>query len=359
MEMPAMSGFFIAAVTELNRGDFFMHLAVIGAGIAGLSCARELLAHGHSVVVYERSTVVGGRMSTRETELGGFDHGAQYFTAGSAAFRKAIAAWRNAGWVLPWEGRFAVVEHGVAKAAGRNGKAGGPRMVAVPGMAALAQRLAAGIDVRTDQSACSLESFGAQWLVKVKCESVPVEASAGPFDAVLVAMPADQALALLAPLDNIAQRIDGVHLVPCWALMLGFQESLGLDYDGAWVNRSRLSWIARDASKPQRRPGEHWVAHASPDWSLEHLEDDPERVKEKLLKAFHEATGSAVQPVYADVHRWRFAQAVMPLAADCLWDPRLRVGACGDWFSAGLEGGGRVENAYLSGLALAAAIDRS
>ena len=135
--------------------------------------------------------------------------------------------------------------------------------------------------------------------------------------------------------------------------MLGFQDSLGLQYDGAWINGKRLAWIAQDASKPQRRAGEHWIGQASVEWSIEHLEEDPERAKEKLLKAFHEATGSHVQPIYAAVHRWRYSQAIRPLDADCLWDADLHLGACGDWFAAGLEGKGRVENAYLSGLALA------
>lgn len=49
-----------------------------------------------------------------------------------------------------------------------------------------------------------------------------------------------------------------------------------------------------------RRPGEHWIGHASSAWSQEHLADDPERVKEKLLKAFHESTGVHVQPVYVE-----------------------------------------------------------
>jgi predicted NAD/FAD-dependent oxidoreductase len=141
-------------------------------------------------------------------------------------------------------------------------------------------------------------------------------------------------------------------------MMLSFPLPLELGYDGAWVSGSRLAWIARDNAKPEHRDGERWVAHASSDWSVRHLEDDEERVKEKLLKAFHEATGSQVQPIHASAHRWRYAQALAPLAEDCLWRPRLRIGACGDWFAAGLEGCGRVENAWLSGMALAAAVDR-
>jgi renalase len=327
-----------------------MHIAIIGAGIAGLTCARQLQAQGHSLVVYEKDSDVGGRMRTRHTELGGFDHGAQYFTADSDRFAKAVAAWQRAGWVRPWRGKLAMLDKGVAKEAGRAKQ----RFVGVPGMADLAQQLAQGVDIRSEQLITRIERYRDQWLLVVQADTVPIEASAGPFDAVLLAVPADSAIPLLQAAPDFAQQAEDARLGPCWALMLGFPESLGLAYVGAWVvDGTRLKWIAHDASKPQRRPGEHWVGHASVEWSIEHLQDEPERVKEKMLKAFHDATGSRMQPVFADVCRWRYALAGKPLPHAFLWDAQLRIGACGDWFAAGLDGGGRVENAYLSGLALA------
>lgn len=329
-----------------------MHIAIIGAGLAGLTCARQLQSQGHSIVIYEKNAAVSGRMGTLETELGGFDYGAQYFTASSDRFKKTVAGWRKAGWIAAWDGKLVSLEKGRAKSAGRSQQ----RFVAIPGMNTLGGLLAQGLEIRTEHLVKRIERFGNQWLLAVETDAVPIAASAGPFDAVVVAVPADHAIPLLQPAPEFAQQAEQARMAPCWALMMGFQDSLGLDYDGAWVQNSRLAWLCHDSSKPERRPGEHWVGHASAAWSSEHLEDDPERAKEKLLKAFHEATGSPVQPVYAAVHRWRFAQAVQPLAADCLWDAKLHIGVCGDWFGAGLEGGGRVENAYLSGTALASAV---
>ena len=326
-----------------------MHIAIVGAGLAGLVCATRLQQRGHRVTVYEKNPDCGGRMHTRATELGGFDLGAQYFTASSAAFKKQVAAWRQAGWLERWQGRLAKLE------AGRIEKAGGRRQrwVAVPGMDALCGQLARELDVRREQRVTAIEAHGDAWLLKLQCDSVPIAASAGPFDAVIVALPAEQAAPLLQVLPALAQQAAQARLAPCWALALAFQETLDLPYDGAWVHGSRLGWIARDTSKPQRRPGEHWVAQATPAWSLEHLEDEPERARDKLQKAFQEATGRTVQPVYAAIQRWRFARAEQPLAGACLWQAQRRIGACGDWFDAGLEGAGRVENAWLSGLALA------
>jgi predicted NAD/FAD-dependent oxidoreductase len=171
-----------------------------------------------------------------------------------------------------------------------------------------------------------------------------------------MAIPPEQASVLLKTHASFSKKVADVRLQPCWVLMLGFQHPLNLDYDGAWVANSRLGWIARDTSKPDHRAGERWVCHATTAWSIEHLEDDHERAKEKLSKAFHEATGSPIQAIHSVTHRWRYAQADSPLTESFLWDAKAKIGACGDWFAAGLDGGGRVENAFLSGLELAAAI---
>ena len=76
------------------------HFAIIGAGIAGITCARTLVQAGHQVTVFEKSRGVGGRMSTRSTPFGSFDHGTQYFTVRDARFTQAIET--APGVCKPW-----------------------------------------------------------------------------------------------------------------------------------------------------------------------------------------------------------------------------------------------------------------
>jgi predicted NAD/FAD-dependent oxidoreductase len=172
----------------------------------------------------------------------------------------------------------------------------------------------------------------------------------GQFDAVVVSVPAPQAARLLrdaAP--ALAARAERVEMSPCWAVMASFSERLAVEFDAAFVHDSPLSWVARNDSKPRRPRAEAWVLHGSPEWSACHLEHEGEEVAQRLLTAFHVALGDRVgNPEHLVAHRWRHALPAEPLADPCLFDPELRVGACGDWC-----GGPRVEGAFLSGLALA------
>jgi hypothetical protein len=91
------------------------------------------------------------------------------------------------------------------------------------------------------------------------------------------------------------------------------------------------------------------VLHGTNEWSSLHIEEDEDEVSAALLQAFFEAIGSqSIQPIFAKAHRWRFALAKNPLNVGCLWDAKLRLGACGDWCQMS-----RIEGAFLSGMAMA------
>jgi predicted NAD/FAD-dependent oxidoreductase len=81
------------------------------------------------------------------------------------------------------------------------------------------------------------------------------------------------------------------------------------------------------------------------------LEDAPERVQAKLIKAFSEITGIRATPAHAEVHRWRYAKTLQALGAPYMHSPKQGIGVCGDWCL-----GHRVEDAFISGLELALAV---
>lgn len=316
-------------------------VAVVGAGISGLICARTLADRGHRVRVFDKARSAGGRMSTRRAGAWRFDHGAQYFTVRDPGFRARVAAWRRDGLVAPWTGRIAVLDGGMTVMKADDTE----RLVAVPGMNALCRHLARDLDVSYETRVDGLERTAAGWRLGSSAGR-----DLGDFDAVVVSAPAPQAAALIeraAP--ELAARAGTVAMGPCWAVMAAFPEPLALGFDGAFVHRSPLAWVARNASKPGRPEGEAWVLHGSPEWSEDNLELEPDEAAARLLEAFGEAAGSlGSTPAHLEAHRWRYALPQAPLAEPCLFDAGRRLAVCGDWC-----GGPRVEGAFLSGGAAA------
>ena len=116
-----------------------------GAGMAGVSCARQLAQAGWSVTLLDKSRGWGGRMATRKTEFGSFDHGAQYFTMRDARFEQLVGELGEL--VQPWapETMRVLDQEGLALAA--SPAAAETHWVASPGMSALARALGMNLTV--------------------------------------------------------------------------------------------------------------------------------------------------------------------------------------------------------------------
>jgi hypothetical protein len=317
-------------------------IAVIGAGISGLTCARTLADHGLPVTVFEKSRGVGGRMATRRSDNGAaFDHGAQYFTVRDERFQNGVDSWQRAGLVQRWTGRIVSLHNQNTE----QDKSATARFVACPGMNAICRHLAENLDVRTNTRVAPPTRCQGKWLVSDEAGN-----ELGRYDVVIVSAPGPQAGELLQGSPDLASRASSVGIAGCWALFVQLPGRIAVDYDGAFVQDSALSWIARNSSKPGRNPDlETWVLHASADWTQCHLEEPSEAIQERLLDAFWDATGvRAMIPSSRVAHRWRYALPTEPLPDRCLFDGDMNIGACGDWCS-----GPRVEGAFLSGAALA------
>ncbi len=338
------------------------HYAVVGAGIAGLACARTLLQAGHRVTLIESQPQVGGRTASLQTAYGSFDIGAQYFTVRDHRFNLALQT--TPGLARPWSASSVRVLDAAGKLAVAAPPPGEAHWVASPCMDALAQAWA----VPLMQAGCVLTSTEVTqiepdplrpqgWQLRSRAPDGSTRTLAG-FDGVLLSLPAAQTQALLSGCSRApdwAQVLADVHMAPCWSLMLAFAQAvrpdlvtLGPQWNAARSTHHRIAWLARESSKPGRSHVERWSVQASPAWSQEHLHDEPARVQAKLTRAFAELTGIHATPSFSQVHCWPHAQTQTPLGQPFVWDQASGLGACGDWCL-----GHRVEDAFISGLSLA------
>ena len=318
-------------------------IAAIGAGMAGLSLARHLGGVAE-VIVLEKSSRPGGRLATRRGTAWQFDHGAQYFTARDPRFQAWLQPLLAKGTVTEWRPNITTLSP--------NGKPYKrdwfePHYVAHGAMAELGMTMAEGLNVRYASRVSALARDIDRWWLEVEA-SKPL----GPFDWVLVAIPAPQALALLPTSFTGTTALTKVQMNGCYTLMLALKEDPGWPFDCAVVKESALSWLALDHRKPGRPRAPALLVHSSNAWAEARLEADAESVMDAMLAALGAILpGGTPDFVERQLHRWRYADVSHPLGVDHWLDGESRLGVCGDWCI-----GGRVEAAFISGLQLAAGL---
>lgn len=292
-----------------------MSIAIVGAGMTGLSCARMLADAGLEPIVFEKSRGLGGRLATRRADALRFDHGAQFVTARGESFRAFLE--ENA---QPWQPEGAT----------------GEWFVGAPAMNSLVKPLAEGLDIWFSEQVAPVRD-GMKWHI-----------GDAVFDRVVSTVPVTQARNMFS---GMIEPMSSVEVAPCWTLMVAFGQ--GTDWPDMWRSREDdLAWIGRNSAKPGRdAEPESWVVHASPDWSRTHLEIEKGVAQEHLLDLLRAARGSLPEVAYASAHRWRYAMTTTPLGRSHVTseDGSLLLG--GDWCL-----GARVEDAWESGRAMAAAI---
>lgn len=306
-------------------------VAVIGAGISGIACARTLADAGLDVVVLDRGRHLGGRMAVRTDHGRAVDIGASYFTVADPAFEALVRSWVERGLARPWTDTFGVYEQGQSRAS-----TGPMRWAGTGGLRSLVEDLATGLDVRQVQ----VSQVGPG--PTIDRERVL---------AAVLAMPDPQARRLLHPHLTAEAAALSASFEPVLALTAawpsrGWNEEL----NGMFVNGDdQLSWIADDG----RRRGDGapvLVAHSTPATAAVYL-DVPEEATQPMLAALCRILDIGDEPSWTQLRRWTYARPTGTRSERYLLSD-ASIGACGD----GWSDKPRAEAAYLSGVALGTAL---
>jgi hypothetical protein len=317
-------------------------IAIIGAGIGGLVLANRVSGN-HEVTILEKGRGVGGRMASRYAGAFMFDHGAQYFTARDERFVRLLQPLLASGAVAEWKGQTAKID-GARRIELRHPKE--TWHVGAPNMNSMAKALAAGLDVRTGVDVAPLDSMAADgWHLRDIAGN-----DLGAFDWVISTTTPHHTMALFAKYAPADGPLTTSRMLPCYALMLGFEHKLVLPWISARVDNSAIDWIGVNSSKPGRDDGvTTLVVHSTSQWGAAHLDQPAEVLQQQLEQALAEATD--ISPMHASfraLHRWRSARLDGEQQAAPFFDAQNGIGATGDWAK-----GSRVENAVVSALELA------
>lgn len=299
-------------------------VVVVGAGISGVACARELDAAGIEVVVVDRSPAVGGRMARWTRDGRAIDTGAAYFTARTPDFSALAESWAAGGLAHPWTDTFSVADpRGVVDAV-----SGPVRWSAEHGLRSLVESLAEGLDVRRRHEVAAVGSGPTVDGQHVR--------------AVVLAVPDPQACDLLgddlAPLPGVLEA----EWLPVVAVVASFAERTWRDLDGMFVHGSPVSLIVDDG----RRRGDDapvLVVHSTHETALAHR-DEAAAVIPMALNEVRRLVGPVGDPVWVEAKRWGAATPVRA-RSDTFYLSQDNVGVCGD----GWSDRPRIEAAWTSG----------
>lgn len=301
-----------------------MRIAIIGAGLAGLTAARTLSQAGLSPVVHDKGRGLGGRMSTRRAEGGlQFDHGAQYLSASTPEFAAFLREAEQAGAAKLW-----TIDDGSQNTVG------------TPGMSAIAKYLATGIDIRQSVEVPSIGRETGGWSV-----------AGAVYDRVICTVPAPQAVRLIEPSHPFVNALHAVAMEPNLTLMLALPAGTRHRFITRREPEDDIAWLALDSSKHVRAGPDCWVAQAGQAWSRSNLERDKDDIAAKMLPLVCDRLGvDPADAVHVSAHRWRYAHTSKPLGQPYLTDAdTMFLG--GDWALSA-----RAEGAWRSGMAMAEAV---
>ena len=352
---------------DLANAQLMERIAIVGAGVAGLTAAWSLARQGLAPVVFEKSLSLLGRAASRRRGDVTFDYGANFFRLDNPVIEKLIRQELPTAdlveipgdvWTFDVSGRLTPgnpKHNAEAKYTYRNG---------ISQLGSLLVQ-SSGVEVRQQTCISRFEQHGKRWSL-MDGEGNDV----GTFDRVVLTAPAPQCLELIqastmeASLKaDLASALADSRYYRQFSFVLGYQQALArsqpfhaLLSTDIWC---AVAWLSFEEDKPGHLPKGQGalVVQMSPAWTDRRIGGDREQLMESVAREVESLLGSDFRPPdWWDSQCWMMAHPATGVDRDA-----LQAGHAHGFYFAGdaLRGRGRVPFAMETGLAAAEAIKQS
>ncbi|MES2661728.1 MAG: FAD-dependent oxidoreductase [Pseudomonadota bacterium] len=290
-------------------------VVIVGAGIAGLTCAFELQQRNMKVCVLEKSRGAGGRLASRRIvnekifpnqAFGRHPLGTQYIALENELeipeheypswWNKAIEIKALSGAIFQNHALNATTQQAL-------------RFIQYE----VCRQLADSVQLQTQQRAIAMSRKEDGWTIETD------QQQSYYCKYLVLTIPGPQAITLLQTEPNIAclERVNSIYK-PQWTVVCAVRD---LKYS---INFASLDWIrVKDSSHPLSHAYrvldtsdqtiadgiKLWTLYATPEWTQNNLDLSPEIAVQKLMEAWFELGLSTTEVLYSQAHRWLYARA--------------------------------------------------
>jgi len=308
---------------------------VVGSGISGATIAN-LLSKKHSVDLYDKANGPGGRSSfKRLNKAKGFDHGVQYISPKSPAFKKFIKELIKKKILKNWSGKHLFLNQIKIK------KKNHIKIIGNKGNNDISKYLLKNINCYFQNELKKIDYKKKKWILTF------TSGQKKNYEKLILTCPFPQLLKLSKrfiknPLLNKKIKMDANITV-----MIVIRKT-NKNISSYFFNDKILGWAAKENSKERFKSNQDlWTLQSTYNWANKKINKNKENKdlnSKVLIDNFFKLTGiKKTKILFSLNHGWKYSSNSNPLKIKSYWDPSLNLGVCADWFI-----GPRLESGWLS-----------
>ena len=301
---------------------------IIGAGAAGLVCAKRLVENDFEVSIFDKSRGIGGRLASRRIENGIFNHGARHLPN--------FKSYKNFPEALKILYETAIKKKVLLK----NGK----NFTSFGSIKTFTSYLSEGLNIKKESEIVDVkrEKSGIR-LYLMNADKIKVEDSF-----LIFAIPQPQALKLLKnDFSNLYELIKPAKMAASITGLFAFETPILLNQ--SFIKNDYIIGFHENSRIGQNLKLDCWTIHSNKSYGKKWSHLNKYEIKSLLLHDFQKLVSiNLPTPIYSNGHRWLYGHTEKSLNKNYILDQRDKIGICGDWCR-----GDNVLDASVSGTLLA------
>ena len=308
---------------------------VVGSGISGATIAN-LLSKKHSVDLYDKANGPGGRSSfKRLNKAKGFDHGVQYISPKSPAFKKFIKELIKKKILKNWSGKHLFLNQIKIK------KKNHIKIIGNKGNNDISKYLLKNINCYFQNELKKIDYKKDKWILTF------TDGKKRFYEKIILTCPFPQLSKLAKKFIQSSFIKKKIKMDANITVMIIIKKT-NKDISSYFFNDKILGWAAKENSKNRFKSNQDlWTLQSTYDWANKRINKNRENIElnsKILIDQFFKLTGiKKTKILFSLNHGWKFSSNSKVLNIKSYWNSSLGLGVCADWFV-----GPRLESGWIS-----------